>query len=130
MEHHAADELHVVVYHVPCDFVATGKPFVFPDGLVTFDAYEFASLCGEVAVKLCGSDLDGFVGGEAGAGLAHCGEYDGKVLVELILEYVKYVFFVFVYFVPYGLTLIEGHFLHFLAEFGCGVLVGLDGCGD
>ncbi len=128
VEHYTADELHIVMHHIPGDFVAAGKPVVFPDSLVAVDGYEVASLGGELAVKLGGCNLDCLVCGEAGGGLAHGGEYYGEVLVEFGLDYVEHVFLVFVNVVPERLALVEGEFLDFLAELFGGVLVGL-GCG-
>ena len=57
MENDTADELHVIVDHVPCDLVSSGHPVVLPDGIVTL--YPDKLLGGaEVAVKLCRLDHD------------------------------------------------------------------------
>ena len=39
MEHHAANQLHVVVHHVPDHFVSCRQPFVVPNGLIALDLY-------------------------------------------------------------------------------------------
>ena len=116
VENDTTDELHIVVDHIPGDFVSAGHPFVFPDSLVPFDGDELASLDGEFAVKVGGGHLDGLVGGETGCGLTHCGEHDGEMLVELVLKGVEDFLLVLVDFIPEGLTLVEGELLDFLFQ--------------
>ncbi len=65
VENDAADELHVIVDHVPFDLVAAGEPMVFPDGFISVNRHEVASLAGEFAVEVGGGDFDSFVAGEA-----------------------------------------------------------------
>ena len=48
-----------------CDITA-GYPPVLVQSLVAFDAYKVFAGCCKVAVHLCGGDLYGFVGCEAG----------------------------------------------------------------
>ncbi len=130
MEHHAADELHVVVDHVPGDFVSASHPLVFPDGLVAVDGDKLASLDSQLAVEVCGGHFDCLVGGETGSGLAHCGEHDGEVFVEFVLKSVEYLLLVLVDFVPEGLAFVEGEFLDFLFQGGYSFLVILGGGGQ
>ena len=129
MEHDAADELNVVMHHVPGDFVAAGEPVVLPEGFVAFDADEVAALGGELAVEVGGCNLHGLVFGEAAGGLAHCGEYYGKVLVELVFKDVEHIFFMLVDFLPERLALVEGEIFHARADFGGCILVGFYGLG-
>ncbi len=108
MQHNAADELHVVVGHVPLHFVATGLPVVAPYSLVAFDAYEVSALSGKLAVEVGGSDLDSLRGGKARRCFSNCGEYYGEMLVELVFYNVENFLLVFVDFIPKRLALFEG----------------------
>ena len=107
MEHDAADELYAIVHHVPGDFVAAGKPVVFPDGIVAVDGDEVLALGGELAVELSGFDGDGLVGGEAGGCLADYGKHHGQVVIETLLDGVEHGLLVAVNLVPHGLTLVK-----------------------
>ena len=130
MEHHAAYELHVVVDHIPGDLVASGKPVVFPDGLVAFDADKLLACGGQIAIHLCGCNLNGRIGGKACGGFAHGSEHYRKVLVELVLYRVEYVFFMTVYFIPQRLTLVERQCLDLGLESGDRCFVGFYGLLD
>ncbi len=89
VEHHAADELHVVVDHVPCDHVAAGHPLVLVDGLVLAvgagDDVDVVALHGELAVVVGGGDDDFAVLGKAASGLLHYAKSLGKNLVQHLL---------------------------------------------
>ena len=85
VEHHAAEELHVVVYHVPFDVVAAGQPVIGIDGLVAFDGYEILR-CRELPVEIGSRYYDGLVFGEAACRILHDGERFGKNFVELLLD--------------------------------------------
>ncbi len=129
VQNHTANELHIVVHHVPSDFIAACEPFVLPDGLVAIDGHEVASLGGKVAVHFGGGHLHCFVGGETCCRFAHGGEHDREVRVELFFKGVENVFLVFVNFVPKWLAFVEGEVFHLGADFGCCIFIGFDGCG-
>ena len=74
VEHLAADELDVVVNHVPLGEVAAGHPFVFVDGHVAVYGDEVLAVGGELSVGVGGGDLDGVVLLEAAGGLLDDGE--------------------------------------------------------
>ena len=122
MEHDAAYELHAVVDHVPGDFITACHPVVFPYGIVAVDGDEVLALCGKFAVEPGGFYGDGLVGSEACGGFADNGEHFGEMLVELVLDGVEDGFLVAVDFIPHGLTLVEGEFLHL--DFESGVFLG------
>jgi len=130
VEHHAADELHVVVGHVPGDFVAASHPFVFPDGFVAVDRDEIVPFYSQAAVEVGRGDFNGLVGRESSGGLAHGGEDNGEMLVELFLQSVEDMLFMLVDFVPEGLAFVERKILDLSLEFGHGILVVACGCGD
>ena len=81
-----ADELHVVMDHVPGDFVAAGNPMVVPDSLVALDAHEVTSGCRQVTVKVSGRHLDAFLLGKTtGRGLDD-GEGLRQDLIQALLD--------------------------------------------
>ena len=81
-----ADDLAVVVDHVPLEVVAAGNPVVLPNGLVTFDADEILTVRGELAVKIGGRHLDRFVARKTPGGGFHDGEDLRKDLTEDLLD--------------------------------------------
>ncbi len=85
VEHHAAEELHVVVDHVPPQVVAAGGPVGGVDGLVALDAHEILRR-GQVAVEVVGRDHHLVALGEAARRVFHDGEGLGQDLVELLLD--------------------------------------------
>ncbi len=121
MQHDTANELYIVVYHVPFDFVTAGHPVVAVYGFVAFDAHEVLAGSGEVAVHVGCCYLDCFVGCKSGSCFAHCGKYGGQHAVEFLLVGFEDVFLSVVNVVPQRLTLIEGEFLDFILYLGnCG----------
>ena len=85
VEGDAADQLNVVMHHVPGDFVAAGHPLVVVDSLVAVDGHEVV-VCGEVAVEVVGFHNDFRVLGKAaGRRLDDCKSL-GKYLVQGLLD--------------------------------------------
>ena len=85
MKHDTADELHIIVAHIPLDHIATGHPLILIDGLVALNGDTLA-LGSQVAVVLRGRHGDGFVLLEAAGGLLHHGEGLRLYLVENVLS--------------------------------------------
>ena len=85
VEHDTADELHVIMAHVPLNHVAAGHPAVLVDGFVSVDGDAFA-LSGQVAVVLRGRHGDGLVLLEAAGSLLHHGEGLRQYVVEDVLR--------------------------------------------
>ena len=86
VEHHAAEQLHVVVDHVPLHVVASGEPVGGVDGLVALDGDEILRR-GEVAVEIVGRHHDRIVLGEAARRVFHDGERLGENLVEHLFDF-------------------------------------------
>ena len=124
-----ADELHVVMDHVPGNLVAAGDPVVLPDGLVVLDVDEIAAVGRQVAVEVRRCDRDGLVLRKAAGGGFHDGEGLGEDLVETLLDGVVLVLDELVGFGGEGFLLGNGNvFLQFGLDFGDAVLEGfLDG---
>ena len=93
MEHGAAEELHVVVNHLPLQVVAACCPVVMIDGLVAVDGDEvLAGVASQFAVEV-GSRHDClFVLGKAAGGVLHNGEDLGAHLVECLLVDLERIF--------------------------------------
>ena len=85
MQGDAADELYVIVDHVPGDHVASGFPGIGVDGLVALDAHEIV-VYAEVAVELGGVDCDGLVFLEPARGALHYCERFGEDFVEGLFD--------------------------------------------
>ena len=98
MQHHAAEELHVVVHHVPLCVVAAGNPVVLVDSLVALDAHKVLR-GGEFAVEVGGGHGDFLVLREAACRFLHDGEGIGQCGVEGFLEAFEHFLFEFVYLV-------------------------------
>ncbi len=131
VEHHAAEELHVVVDHVPLHVVAARKPMGRIDGLVTLDAHEIFR-CGQFAVEVVGRHLDRLVLGEAARRVFHDGERFGQNLVELLFDAVVDALGQFVDFLGNLLLFAERRLRFFKlgAQFGDAGFVSGDVVGD
>ena len=106
VKHHAAEELHVVVHHVPLDVIASGHPVCGIDGLVAVDGDEVL-LGGKVAVEIGSRNHDGVVLGKAACRILHDGEGLGQYLVEFLLDLVVDTFGRGVYVLRYLLLVRE-----------------------
>ena len=100
VEHDTANELYVVVYHVPGDFVAAGNPVVLVYRFVALDGNEVAALTCKLTVGVGSCHFDGLVGSESCGSLAHCGEYCREHSVEFFLVCLKNILLALVYLVP------------------------------
>ena len=131
VQHHTADNLHVVVHHVPGNLVAAGHPMVLIDGFVALDGD--AGVGGrQVAVVVGGGDGHRLVGGEAAGGLFHHGVGFGQYLVQHLLGLVIAVLLQLVDALVEALLLVDGHVVFLvdtLAQGGQLGLLGLDGTG-
>ena len=60
MENYTADELHVIVDHIPGLLISTGKPVVLPERLLPVNLHEIVGHA-HSTVEVIGSHLDNFV---------------------------------------------------------------------
>ena len=86
VEHHAAEQLHVVVDHVPFRVVAAGEPVCRVNGLVALDGDEILRRR-QVAVEVVCRHHDRLVLCETARRILHNGECLGKDLVEHLLDF-------------------------------------------
>ena len=85
VEYYAAEELNIVVAHVPFDGVAASHPTVLVYGFVLFYCDEVFAFGCELAVEVCRCYSDCLVLHEASRSVFHYGEYLRKNLFELNL---------------------------------------------
>ena len=120
----AAEELDVVVYHVPFVHVAACHPFVLIIGLVAVDADKVV-LGGEGAVEVVGGDYHFVVLGEAAGGVLHDGEGFGQYFVQRFLVLVGDFLFQLVHLVVYLLALVDFGGFYLALQLGDAVALGL-----
>ena len=120
VQHDTANDLAVVVHHVPSHHVAARHPAVLEVGLVAFDG-DVVVFCGQLAVEVGGGHFHHFVFAEVfGCGL-HYRERLGKDFVQRFFDVVELLFLEFVDLVV-ELLLFVG--LHVGVGFGLGFQLG------
>ena len=112
VEDHAAEELDVVVDHVPFKVVSAGHPVVLVDSLVAFDAHEVV-LGGQFTVEVVGGHYDLFVFGKAACCVLDDGERVRQGLVECNFVAFEHFLFELVDLVEDNLAVFDGSVLHF-----------------
>ena len=127
VQYHTAEQLYVVVYHVPYRIIAAGYPVVLVDGLIAFNTYEiFGS--SQMAVELRSGYRDFFIFGKTLGGFLYDGKSSGQHLVQCFFVNIQYLFFQFVYlskeffaFFQFRVFNACFQFFHFGALFRCRV---------
>ena len=118
MEDNTADELDVVVDHVPGDHVAASHPVVEVDGFVVAvaagDDVDVVASDGEFAVVVGGGYDDFGVLGEAAGGFLDHAEGFGEDVVEDFLGFLVRVFFELVDLFVDAFFFVDGHVVLFL----------------
>ena len=107
VKHGTAEELHVVVHHVPLQVVAAGHPVVLVDGLVALYAHKVFR-GGQLTVEVVGRNHHFLVLGKAAGGLLHNAEGHGKHLVEGALINLENLFLYLVHLIEDALALVDG----------------------
>ena len=111
MEYHATEELHVVVHHVPGDFVTARYPVVLVDGFIAFDADKILG-GSQQAVKVGCRDGNLFILREAAGCLLHNSKGCREYLVERFLVDFQYLFLNLINLVEERFTLFQFGSLH------------------
>ncbi len=126
IEDNAADELDVIMHHVPGNLIAAGHPVVVPDGFVALDLHKVAALGGQEFIELGSRHLHGLVLGEAAGGALHNGVGLRQELVQDFLDGGIFVFDEFVAFRSQRFLFLHGDvFFHLQLDFRDAVLEGL-----
>ncbi len=116
VEHNSAEQLHVVMHHVPRNLISAGNPMVLVYCLVAVDAHEV--VCGgKLAVKVCGGYGYFLVLCEAACCFAHNGESVGQYLIELFVVAFQHFLFKLVDLAENGFAVLDGGFLNLAFEF-------------
>ena len=93
MQNYTADELHIVVNHIPRNSVTTGNPRIFPYSLIVVDSYKVVG-CGKVAVEIGSSHHHlGIFLETAGCFLQYCKrlrENCEQVLLDFLVDFFLY----------------------------------------
>ena len=103
---YTAEELYIVMYHVPHGIVAAGLPMVAVYCLVAVDCHK-VELRSQVAVEVvCGND-NLLALGESSCAVLYNGKGLRQSLVQCLVKLLKNLFLQFVYLVEYRFSLFE-----------------------
>ena len=91
VKHNAADELHIVVHHIPFDDVAAGHPRVAVASLVALN-HNVVAFYRQVAIAIGGSHLHPFVFFKTAAGFFHHREGFGEYFQQDLLCFFEHAF--------------------------------------
>ena len=86
VQNDTADELDIVMYHVPSDLVTTGHPVVVPDGFLSVYFHEVLSGGSQVTVKIRSRYHHAFAFCETAGRALHNSEGLGQKLIEDFLN--------------------------------------------
>ena len=106
MQYHTAEQLYVIMYHIPYGIVSSCHPMVLVDGFVTFNAYEIFG-CGKMAVKFGSCNHHFLIFGKTFGGFLHNGESDGQHFIKGLFINLQYFFFDLVNLVEELFTLFQ-----------------------
>ncbi len=108
VQHHAAEELDIVMHHVPDDFISSSHPVVGIDGFVSLDADKVVRSC-QVTVEGSGGHLDFRLLDKTAGRLPHNGEYIGQGVVQLRFQLIENSLLNLIDFVIPGFPVINVH---------------------
>ena len=116
MEYCTAEQLYIVVNHVPYGVVTAGLPVVAVYRLVAVDAYK-VELCGKLTVKVIGRDNDGLVLGKAACAVLHDCKGLGQRLIKCLVEHLEHLLLQLVNLVEDRFSLLKFRILDFCLQF-------------
>ena len=118
MQGYTTKELHVVVDHIPLDFVSTSSPFIMIDGLITVNGNEIVCrISGQLTVEIRRRHDCLLVFGETTGSILHDTESCRHNLIEGNLIFVQSFLLKLVNFVKNRLAVIDGGIINFGLEF-------------
>ena len=106
MEHNAADELHIIVHHIPNHLIATCHPAIFIDSFIAVDSDKIFALSCEFAVEVGGRHFNSFITGKSTCCLSDESKHFGKIFIKLPFKDIENIFFDVVDFRPIRLALV------------------------
>ena len=90
VEDDTADELDIIMDHVPCDFIASGHPVVLPEGIVSVNRDKILG-CTEGAVEVCRAYLYHLILLETASGGFHdCKSLRKNLLKDFFYDFVNF----------------------------------------
>jgi len=126
MERDAAEDLDIIMNHVPLDLVAAGGPFVVVDGFVSVDGDKVVGrVGGKLAVEVGSGDHHFGILGKAAGSVFDNAVSHRRYLVECGLESLKHLFVLLVDLVEDRLALIDRCFFYLSFQFLNLVKIGL-----
>ena len=103
VQNDTAEQLDIIMNHVPCHLIASGYPVILIDGFISFDMYKIMSQC-QFPVKRCSSHGDRFILSKTTGSIFYYRKYLGQYLIKNFLIFFKNRFLDLVYFFPNGFT--------------------------
>ena len=118
MQYHAAEQLYVIVHHIPRYFVSACHPVILVYGFVAFDMHEVVSFGGKVAVELGGRNLYFFIFGKTFGCRFYESEDLWQGIVESFLIFVENGFLDFVDLFPHIFAFVVLDAFYVVLDFG------------
>ena len=126
VKHDTANQLAVVVNHIPHHLVAAGSPRVVVDSLVAINFHEIAALCSQCAVKVGSGHHHSFALSKTACGVFHYGKHFWKRFCQAFFKHVEDFLFELIDAVPqwfavlvvgsFNFCLKVGNFLFFVSH--------------
>ena len=96
VQNDTAEQLYIVVYHIPNGLVTACLPMVVVYGVVAVNLHK-VELGSQLAVEVVCCNCDFFVFGKAACAVLYYGKSLGQSLVKCFVEFFEHLFFEFVY---------------------------------
>ena len=117
MQHNSTEQLHIVVHHIPCDFVTTGHPMISINGFVAFNSDKIMS-SSQFSIKICGSNHNFFVFEETASRIFHNGKSFRKSYIQRLFQFFGYFVFNFINLFPNFLSFFQFNVFNAVLQFG------------
>ncbi|OAV72462.1 hypothetical protein Barb7_03100 [Bacteroidales bacterium Barb7] len=128
MQNNAAEQLHIVMHHVPRYLISAGRPPVAVNSLVAVDAHKVMLGC-QIPVEIVRRDHRLLILLETAGSLFHNGIYFGEHLVQYLFQFLGDLLFNLVHLCPDGFAFFQllavdalAQAFHFIPFAGCIIL--------
>ena len=126
MQGNTAEDLDIVVHHIPLDLVTAGSPLIVVDGLVAVDGDEVVlRVSGQLAVEVGSRNHGLLILLEAAGSILDDAVGHGHHVVERFLEGVKHLLILLIDLVEDRLTLVDWRLLNLGFQLADLILIGL-----
>ena len=116
MKHGTAEQLHIIVHHVPLHVVAAGNPMIAVYGVLALNAYKIFCYC-QLPVEVVCSNDNLFVFRKPTCRFFYNAESKGHNLVKSLFVFFKNLFLKFVYLIEYFFTLVNWSIFYLCFKF-------------